>query len=275
LADVLSNNLGFKSSLADPDVWYKPSIKPTGEKYYSYILVYVDDILVIDMDPRKYMQMLQESYTVREDTIKEPDQYLGADIGKVHYNDGSFAWTMSSTSYIKNATKNIKARLADDGLRFNPKLSDKNYSAKNPFSSNDYRPELDTSVECTKEQNQFYQNIIGILRWVVELGRIDIGYKVSLLSSYLAIPRTGHLNQALHIMKYLDIHSENILTFDPEEYFLSPDLRREASDKGRAMRGLYGNANEELPPNAPEPRGCAIQINCFVDSDHAGDKLTR
>jgi hypothetical protein len=32
LADVLSNNLGFKSSLADPDVWYKPSIKPTGEK---------------------------------------------------------------------------------------------------------------------------------------------------------------------------------------------------------------------------------------------------
>jgi hypothetical protein len=50
------------------------------------------------MDPRKYMQMLQESYTVCEDTIKEPDQYLGADIGKVHYNDGSFAWTMSSTS---------------------------------------------------------------------------------------------------------------------------------------------------------------------------------
>jgi hypothetical protein len=48
-------------------------------------------------------------------------------------------------------------------------------------------------------------------------------------------------------MKYLEIHSENTLTFDPEEYFHSPDLRHDASDKRRAMKGLYGNAIEELP----------------------------
>ena len=58
-------------------------------------------------------------------------------------------------------------------------------------------------------------------------------------------------------------------------FSLSPDLRREAFEKGRVMQGLYGDAVEELPPNAPEPRGHSIQINCFVDSDHAGDKLTR
>ena len=53
LSDVLCKKLGFTSSLADP-----------GEKYYSYLLVYVDDILVIDINPMKYMAMLQESYTV-------------------------------------------------------------------------------------------------------------------------------------------------------------------------------------------------------------------
>ena len=53
LSDVLSNSLKFRSSLADPDVWYKPSTKSNGEKYYAYILVYVDDILVIDEDPTK------------------------------------------------------------------------------------------------------------------------------------------------------------------------------------------------------------------------------
>ena len=275
LSDILHNNLGFTSSLADPDVWYKASIDSRGNEYYSYILVYVDDILVIDENPMRFMQQLRESYTVREDTIKEPDQYLGADIRKVHFDDNSYAWTMGSTSYIKNAVKNIKARLQEDGYRFNPKLSDPSYSARNPFSSNDYRPELDTSVECTPSQIQFYQNIIGILRWLVELGRIDIGYEVSLLSSYLALPRTGHLNQALHIVKYLEIHHSNELTFDPEEYFLSHDLRLEASEKGRAMQGLYADASEVLPPNAPKPRGKPIQINCFVDSDHAGDRLTR
>ena len=40
--------IGFKSSLADPDVWFKPSAKATGEKYYTYLLVYVDDLLYID-----------------------------------------------------------------------------------------------------------------------------------------------------------------------------------------------------------------------------------
>jgi hypothetical protein len=38
LSDVLSNSLGFESSLADPDAWYKPSITSTGHEYYSYIL---------------------------------------------------------------------------------------------------------------------------------------------------------------------------------------------------------------------------------------------
>ena len=171
--------------------------------------------------------------------------------------------------------KNVKARLKDDGFRFNTKLSSIEYSAKQPFSSNDYRPELDTSTECDANQTQFYQNIIGILRWTVELGRIDIAFECSSLSSYSAFPRTGHLQQALHVMKYLEIHHENELTFDPQEYFISPNDRSTAESKFQAMSSLYADANEEMPPNAPAPRGRAVQINCFVDSDHAGNRITR
>ena len=275
LSDVISNKLGYTSSLADPDVWYKPSKDKLGNEYYSYILVYVDDILVIDENPRKYMKMLQDSYTVREDTIKEPDQYLGADIGKVYFNDNTHAWTMGSSSYIKNAVKNIKARMNDDGFKYNPKLSSVEYSAKQPFSAIDYRPELDTSTECTDEQMQLYQNLIGVLRWIVELGRIDIAYEVSVLSSYLAFPRTGHLNQALHMFKHLEIHNTSELTFDPKEYYIDDKSLKEAKDKMKAMSSLYVEAKEEIPPNAPKPRGKAVQINCFVDSDHAGDRITR
>jgi len=30
-----------------------------------------------------------------------------------------------------------------------------------------------------------------------------------------------------------------------------------------------------LPPNMPEPRGLEVQVNCFVDADHAGNRITR
>ena len=41
------------------------------------------------------------------------------------------------------------------------------------------------------------------------------------------------------------------------------------------MRDLYPDAVEEIPPNAPEPRGQEVQINVFVDADHAGNVVTR
>ena len=41
------------------------------------------------------------------------------------------------------------------------------------------------------------------------------------------------------------------------------------------MKEIYVDAKELLPTNAPSHRGNPIQVNCFVDSDHAGDRLTR
>ena len=45
----------------------------------------------------------------------------------------------------------------------------------------------------------YYQSLIGILRWIVELGRVDVCLEVSMMSSHLALPREGHLEQVLHI----------------------------------------------------------------------------
>ncbi len=41
-------HLGYRSCPANPDLWYKEVRRPvTGVSYYSYILIYVDDILCI------------------------------------------------------------------------------------------------------------------------------------------------------------------------------------------------------------------------------------
>ena len=41
------------------------------------------------------------------------------------------------------------------------------------------------------------------------------------------------------------------------------------------MKELYLDAVEYLPPNAPNPRGRAVQISCFVDADHGGYQITQ
>ena len=45
-----------------------------------------------------------------------------------------------------------------------------------------YRPELDVSREPNVADAAYYQSLIGILRWIVELGRVDVCLEVSMIS---------------------------------------------------------------------------------------------
>ena len=51
LYEILGNNLGFQSSLADNGICFKAAKDKTRNEYYTYILVYVDDFLIVDKDP--------------------------------------------------------------------------------------------------------------------------------------------------------------------------------------------------------------------------------
>jgi Reverse transcriptase (RNA-dependent DNA polymerase) len=54
---------GYQSCQADPDVWMCPKTKPDAFKYWSYILVYTDDILVIDHELQVTIDHLALHYT--------------------------------------------------------------------------------------------------------------------------------------------------------------------------------------------------------------------
>ncbi len=49
-------HLRFTSLRADPDVWFRPSKQATGEDYYKYVLLYVDDVLVISEHADKVLR---------------------------------------------------------------------------------------------------------------------------------------------------------------------------------------------------------------------------
>jgi len=53
----------------------------------------------------------------------------------------------------------------------------------NPFPVG-YKPELDVTKPLEPELTSYYQSLVGVMRWMVELGRIGIAVEVSLMSSH-------------------------------------------------------------------------------------------
>ena len=78
-----------------------------------------------------------------------------------------------------------------------------------------WKPELDTTPELGPEEVSFYQQQIGVLRWCVELGRVDIIAEVSMLAAYSACPREGHLAAVIHLYAYLKGNPRSKTVFDP------------------------------------------------------------
>jgi hypothetical protein len=116
-----------------------------------------------------------------------------------------------------------------------------------------------------------FRQLIGILRWAIELGRVDIYFEVAVLSQYLASPRQGHLEAVYHIFAYLKTHPKQKIVFDPYDPGVDPQSISDDVDWTK----YYGEMKEELPPDMPEARGNPVQIHCFVDANHAGNTVTR
>ena len=178
-------DLGYRPSKADPDVHMRPAVKPDGTKYYEYVLCYVDDVLSISNDPMETMKGIQNKFKLKDDKIEEPTSYLGAQLSKMTNVEGTECWAMASDQYCDAAVNNVSEVLEKKGLRLPSKCV-------TPFTTG-YRPEIDTTPELKADGVQYYMELIGVLRWAVEIGRVDIHLEVALLSSHLAMLRQGHL----------------------------------------------------------------------------------
>jgi hypothetical protein len=264
---MLTQNLedmGYKSSIADPDVFIRMATKPNGDEYYEFLLTYVDDCLCVSARPEDTMGKLGEIYDLK-DTVKQPDRYLGANIHKWQLPDGRECWAMSGKDYVKNAVNICKGMLAGD-----QRVLRAGKGTERPMPKT-YRPEMDISPVLGSELASRYQQLIGILRWAVELGRVDILLEVSLMSSHLCQPREGHLEALYSIFAYLAKHTEAPMAFDPKV----PVIDESAFHRSDWSDSIYGDVEEELPPKMPKPLGNGVVMTCYVDANHGGDKVTR
>ena len=59
---------------------------------------------------------------------------------------------------------------------------------------------------CDDETANYYQQQIGVLRWIVELGHMDVCTEVSMLASYTMAPCEGHMQVMFHMFAFLNTH---------------------------------------------------------------------
>ena len=230
------------------------------------LFVYVDDILALSHQAKVAIEEITEFYRAKDGSVKPPEIYLGANISKMQLPDGREVWTTSPKAYVKNSLLVVERLLTEDGDGYVLKSN-----VKNPFPTG-YKPEVDVTDELDQTLASRYMQLIGILRWAVEIGRIDIYLEVSLLSQYQANPRFGHLEAIYHIFAYLKKHPDmGRLAYDSKR----PDIDESIFQHNADWKEFYGDVEEELPPNMPEPRGRSVTISSFVDANHAGNVITR
>jgi len=160
LADCM-RKLGFNPCLADPDLWLKKSFNPATKRcYYSYVLIYVDDILCIHHDAMLILNQIGKYFKLKPGSVGDPDMYLGAKLREVEVANGNRAWSLSSSKYVQEAVRNCELHLKDKllGKYTFPKR------AENPFTM-EYNADTDATPLLKSNEASYYQSIIDVLRW--------------------------------------------------------------------------------------------------------------
>ena len=169
---------------------------------------------------------------------------------------------MSSDLYVKRAVTEVGRELEKIDCCLPTRVT-------TPLSRG-YRPELDVSAELDVKRENYYQVLIGILRWMCKLGRVDILVPVAFLSRFLSALRVWHLDQAFHIFAYLKRYNKSTLVFDD-----TVPVFDDSEFTNCDWSEFYPGTSEPVPPKAPELRQEPIIMPCFVDADHAGCHVTR
>ena len=167
--------------------------------------------------------------------------------------NGVEAYAIIMSQYVQEYVNNVEKYLYERGLVLFKKVS-------TPLLKK-YSPEVDGIPELYEREASYHQSLIGILRWMVEMGRLDICMEVSAMSSFVTMPREGNFQKLLHLFAYLKIHHNAHKVFDPSY----PEIYEEDIKK-HDWSDIYGYEPETVPYNAPMPLGSEFMMRDYVDA---------
>ena len=250
LFDILQE-LKFKPSKADPDVWMRPE---PGGTCYEYIAVYVDDLAIAAKDPQAFCNELKKKYNFKLEGVGPLEYHLGCTYKK----DPDETLAADPRRYVNKILESYKRMFMEKPRKSRP-----------PLEGGDH-PELDTSELCDEHQTKQFQTLIGQLQWLISLGRFDIAVHVMSLSRFRAQPRKGHLDRAKRIVGYLLFLPDGAIRFRTGE----PDFSSLRDQEYDWTRTVYSGACEQIPHDIPKPLGKHVQTTHYVDANLHHDLAT-
>ena len=233
-------DMKFLPSKADPCIWLR---KAPNLRCYEYIAVYVDDLCIAPESPSAIIQIFKTKYHVKVKGDGKLTYHLGAD----YFEDPDGTFVSQRRKY------NDKLALFND---------DPPRGYKTPLDKNDH-PELDTSEILEGDMAAKYLTMVGQLQWLVTLGRFDIHAQVATMSRFRAAPRQGHIDTLKRIHSYAIRTKDYAIRFrtDQPDYSFLPDQDFDWT------YSVYGNVQEVLPDDMPEPHGEAVITTTTMDAN--------
>ena len=128
--------------------------------------MYVDNILSISVNATKILKILEgNTLQYKNNMIESPDMYIRANLQEKAINNVK-CWTIGSLEYIQAAIATVEEGLNTKRRKLPNKVS-------TPMVTS-YFLELDGSPELAPADLQLHKELIGILQWATETGRVDI-----------------------------------------------------------------------------------------------------
>ena len=91
------------------------------------------------------------------------------------------------------------------------------------------------------------------------------------MASMMALSREGHLSVLFKMFSFLKSKHNGVTVFDPTE----PEIDQTRFPTEDWSVTPHGLCKEDVPLNAPAPRGIGFTMRVFVDSDQARDSIAR
>lgn len=236
LADCL-RDMGFVPCKAEPDIW----MRRNGD-VYEYIATYVDDLAVAGKDPKGIVNTLKDKYNFKLKGTGPIAFHLGCDFFRE--DDGTLC--IAPRKYIDKMISTY-----EDLFGSKPKQT-----VLSPLEKGDH-PELDTSDLLDEKGVEIYLSLIGQAQWAVSLARFDIATAVMTLSGFRVAPRIGHLDRVKRLYGYLSKMKHGVIRVRTAE----PDYSDLPDQNFDWAYTVYGNVEEIVPEDLPEPLGQYVTIS--------------
>ena len=104
-------SLGYFPIKDDPDLWLRPAVKLDGTKYYKYLLAYVYDLCGMSMNTKNMLDAIGKMFTLKKESVKEPDLYLGADVEKLYSSIQKIPGRLGWQCHLLNTLRRLSMKL--------------------------------------------------------------------------------------------------------------------------------------------------------------------